>query len=149
MTASLRPYTASDRPACLALFDSNVPAFFAVHERAEFADHLDQMAPEPAPFLVVAFQGQPIACGGLSLQGDGAASLSWGMVGRDWQGRGMGTLLTKARLDLARSSGITRLTLATSQHTAAFYARFGFVVEAITPDGFAPGLDRVDMALDL
>lgn len=33
----IRPYAPEDRAACLALFDSNVPNFFAPHERAEFA----------------------------------------------------------------------------------------------------------------
>ena len=33
----LRPYTPTDAPACLLLFDSNVPRYFAPHERQDFA----------------------------------------------------------------------------------------------------------------
>ena len=56
--------------------------------------------------------------------------------------------LTEARLALARTlPGVERLILSTSQHTQGFYAGFGFAVTAHTPDGFGPGLDRVDMAL--
>lgn len=44
---------------------------------------------------------------------------------------------------------MTRIELDTSQHTQAFYARFGFTVERVVVNGYGPGLDRWDMALDL
>ncbi|WP_258078827.1 hypothetical protein [Xanthomonas arboricola] len=44
---------------------------------------------------------------------------------------------------------VRRVILDTSQHTRQFYARFGFVVQQVTVDGYAPGLERWDMALDL
>jgi len=49
--AHLRPYTAADRAACLAVFDSNVPASFAPDERAAFAAYLDGAG---ARYLVLA-----------------------------------------------------------------------------------------------
>jgi hypothetical protein len=37
--------------------------------------------------------------------------------------------------------------LGTSQHSKEFFARFGFQTTRVTPDGYAPGLDRYDMTL--
>lgn len=135
--------------ACLAIFDGNVPDYFAAAERAEFVAFLTGLA-VGAPYLVLVRDGQVVACGGLEIEPGGRATLSWGMVDRAVQARGLGTRLTQARLAMARATpGVTELTLATSQHTQGFYARFGFVTTEVTPDGFGPCLDRWDMILRL
>lgn len=73
--------------------------------------------------------------------GNGRQGLSW---------TGTGTSLTLARLELARAiPDIAELIMDTSQHTHGFYEKFGFTVTKVTPDGFAPGLDRWDMTLGL
>ena len=38
-----RPFISEDLPACLSIFDSNVPLFFSPEERAEFNDHLENL----------------------------------------------------------------------------------------------------------
>lgn len=146
-----RPYMAADRAACLAIFDGNVPAYFAPEERAAFADHLDGLPAVGAPYLVLEDRGAVVGCSGLSFAAQGThASLSWGMVDRTRHGGGLGTRLLLARLAMARATpGLTELVLETSQHTRRFYERFGFAVLAVTPDGFGPGLDRCDMILRL
>jgi len=59
-------------------------------------------------------------------------------------------VLTEARIAAARGTpGVARGILNTSQHTQGFYARFGFEAEKVTPDGYAPGIDRWDMVLKL
>ncbi|MFN7092003.1 MAG: GNAT family N-acetyltransferase [Allorhizobium sp.] len=144
-----RPYRHEDFDACLSIFDGNVPGFFSMDERAEFATFLAEVDPETGRYIVLVLDGSVVACGGLSLDPDmGVASLSWGMVDQAFQGRGLGTRLTEERLKLARSSAqIAELVLATSQHTFSFYRRHGFAVVKVTPDGFAPGMDRYDMRL--
>lgn len=146
-----RPFAAGDGTACLALFDGNVPRFFAAEERAEFEAFLAGPALGPDPYLVLDQNGALVGCGGLSrAPGTRRVSLSWGMVDRARQGQGLGRMLTETRLALARTlPGIDTVALNTSQHTQGFYARFGFAVEKITPDGFGPGLDRWDMILRL
>ena len=58
--------------------------------------------------------------------------------------------LIEARLKTARSiPGVTSVRLDTSQHTTAFYARFGFETVSVDRDGYAPGLDRCEMVLRL
>jgi ribosomal protein S18 acetylase RimI-like enzyme len=146
-----RAYRPDDFDACLSIFDGNVPAFFSPDERAEFVQFLQDIEPERAPYIVVTLGGSIVACGGLSLDVSNAvASLSWGMVDRAFHRQGLGTRLTQERLRLARASAtISRLVLATSQHTAGFYQQHGFTVSKITPDGFGAGLDRYDMTLPM
>ena len=40
----LREYAQADKEACLAIFDSNTPPFFAPHEREQFARLLETSA---------------------------------------------------------------------------------------------------------
>ncbi|WOB50325.1 GNAT family N-acetyltransferase [Xanthomonas hydrangeae] len=77
------------------------------------------------------------------------ASLCWGMVHPTLHRQGLGTDLLLARLEALRlTPNIQRVVLDTSQHTQAFYARFGFVAQHVVRDGYGAGLDRWDMALE-
>ncbi|MCW0371770.1 hypothetical protein NB710_002707 [Xanthomonas sacchari] len=147
---TIRRYVIQDHAACLALFDSNVPQFFDRSERAGF-DRFLQHDTGAWHYLVIARAGAVVACGGHALRADGrVASFGWGMVDRRLHRQGLGRALTEARIDACRrSAGVTRIELDTSQHTQAFYARFGFGVERVMTDGYGPGLDRWDMALNL
>jgi ribosomal protein S18 acetylase RimI-like enzyme len=146
-----RAYRSDDFDACLSIFDGNVPAFFSKDERDEFGQFLKDIEPERTPYIVLTLSDCVVACGGLSLDvSNGVASLSWGMVDRTVHRQGLGTRLIQERLKLARASpNVSRLVLATSQHTAGFYRQHGFTVSKIMPDGFAPGLDRYDMTLQV
>jgi len=143
----LRPYAAADRAACLAIFDSNVPAAFAPDERAGFAAYLDGAG---ARYLVLAdadADGAIVGCGGYGLRADGqTAILRWGMVLATQHRRGLGRQLTLARLRLAVADhAIARVVLYTTGQTAGFYRRFGFRDTAVLADQYGPGLDRHTM----
>jgi ribosomal protein S18 acetylase RimI-like enzyme len=146
-----RPYNPDDFSACLSIFDSNVPTFFAPEERAEFCDFLNEINLTVTPYLVFTRNGLVVACGGLTIEaGARRVSLSWGMISRALHRQGLGTRLAQDRLVLARSlPGIGMMVLATSQHTYGFYEGLGFTVSKMTPDGFGAGLDRYDMELHL
>ncbi|RMC34713.1 GNAT family N-acetyltransferase [Paracoccus alkanivorans] len=148
---SSRPYDADDFSACLAIFDSNLPTYFAPEERAQFCEFLENLGIRGRTYLVLTGNGSVVACGGLLAdEVQGRASLEWGMVDHALHGQGLGTGLMQARLALANSiPGIAELTIETSQHSRGFYERFGFTLSRITPDGFGPGLDRWSMALRL
>jgi GNAT superfamily N-acetyltransferase len=82
--------------------------------------------------------------------GSDTVDLCWDMVARSLHGEGLGRLLVEERLARIRADGTVRaVTLNTSQRTVGFYEAFGFVVERVVPDGYAPGLDRCDMRLVL
>lgn len=48
-----RPFISEDRLACLSIFDSNVPPFFAPEERVEFCDHLENLDAIKTPYVVL------------------------------------------------------------------------------------------------
>lgn len=146
-----RPCLPDDFSACLAIFDSNMPTFFAPEERPLFCGFLQNLDVKGRTYLVLTRKNTVIACGGLLVdEVTGQASLEWGMVQHGLHGQGLGAKLTKARLALARAvPGIVELTIETSQHSRGFYERLGFTVSKIIPDGFGPGLDRWDMTLPL
>ena len=145
-----RPYAPSDLAACLAIFDSNVPTYFAQGERAEFQDFLRGLDPLSSPYLVLLRDGRIVACGGVLADDAHQASFAWGMVDRELHRQGLGRQLALARLAQARRMpSITRLRLSTSQRTAGFYEAMGFSTTGVTPDGFAAGLDRYDIVMRL
>ncbi|SFI41084.1 GNAT family N-acetyltransferase [Albimonas pacifica] len=143
---ALRPYAPADRAACLAIFDACTPRFFDPSERPAFTAWLD--APPPgADHLVIAREGDVLACGGWMREGE-AAVLCWGMVAPALHRQGLGRRLTLARLAaMRRAPGVALLKLDTTPASRGFYAGLGFEVVAVTPDGYGPGLDRVDMTL--
>lgn len=145
----LRSYQALDDADCLAVFDSNVPTFFAPHERAEFAEFLAQST-DPY-FVVVDAQGQVIGCGGYYIMHErAAAGLTWGMVYNHRHRQGVGRFLLIARLQrICQEPAVTHVLINTSQHSYGFFAKVGFVVEAIVENGFAEGLDEYKMRLHL
>jgi len=144
--AHLRPYTAADRAACLAIFDSNIPGFFAPDERAGFAAYLDGAG---ARYLVLAdADGAIVGCGGFGIRADGTtAILRWRMVLATHHRRGLGRQLTLARLRLAVADrAIARVVLYTTGQTADFYRRLGFRDTAVLAEHYGPGLDQHAMA---
>ncbi len=151
MHLAARPYTLDDYEACMALFESNVPKYFAQHERSDFIQCLDAVDPVDRPYLVLIENNLVRACGGLIIESQRQkARMAWGMVDSNFHNQGLGTILTEARIELACSHHeVIELGLETSQHTYGFYESFGFQTVGITPNGFADGLDRYDMVLKI
>ena len=144
-----RPYSASDKEACLRIFDSNTPQTFLPSERETFAKYLEKHA---EGYLVIEGEkGMPVACGGhvIGLDG-GAASLCWGMVHKDWRGKGLGRFLLTNRLStLAKIPKMKLIRLDTSQQSVEFFEKRGFKTYRITENHYGPGLDRHEMYLIL
>ena len=142
----LRAYTPADLPACLALFDSNVPQYFAPHERPEFEAFLQ---PVLAGYLVAEQAGRIVACGGWYARGD-EARLCWGLVARGLHGQGVGRALLDARMQAVRDApGVRAVSITTSQLSEGFFVKHGFEVTEREVDGLAPGLDRVEARREL
>jgi GNAT superfamily N-acetyltransferase len=140
------PYDSCMRDGCLRIFDLNVPAFFAGKERVLFEEYLDGHS---GSYLAIVFEGGIAACGGFFvLPEERIAGLSWGMVRPDCQHMGVGRRLLLTRLlAVTARSRVDRVILDTSQNAQGFFGHFGFVQTRTTPDGLAPGLDRVEMTL--
>lgn len=150
LPVTLRPWRLEDRAAGLALFDSNVPRFFAAKERQDFIDFIDDLR---GPYFVLEdAAGEAMGCGGFqgADRDPSVVVLCWGMVRGDRHRAGLGARLLTERLDRIAADPVHRLvTIETSQHSRGFFARHGFVETKHVPDGFAPGMDLVEMALDL
>ncbi len=142
---NLRPYRAEDQSDCLAIFDSNVPKYFSPQERPLFEAFLAAL---PGPYLVIADdEGLIQGCGGFAVTA-GEGSMCWGMIGKPWHGRGLGTRLLQARIEqLQADPAVHSIRLDTSQHTRAFYERLGFQQTGFKEHGYAPDLHRIDMTL--
>lgn len=145
----LRNYQTKDQESCLALFDSNVPHFFAPHERTEFAEFL--MTSTDPYFVVADDQGYIIGCGGYYVNRErAAAGLTWGMVNSRLHRQGVGRFLLLVRLrHISQEADVRSVFINTSQHSHGFFAKVGFVVESIVENGFAPGLHEYKMILPL
>jgi GNAT superfamily N-acetyltransferase len=146
---TIRPYAPSDAPACLALFDGNTPEYFAPAERGEFAAYL--AAPGGGVLVAEAPGAGVVGVGGYYLRASGGplpeGGLAWGMVARAWHRRGVGRALLRARLDALWRQGAGAASVRTSQHSRGFFERAGFAAARVVPNGFAPGIDLVELRL--
>ncbi len=152
-----RPYTASDREACLAAFKSNMPKFFALSELPDFEKWLDEQESRMTTvqdhsreqYYVALQNDHVVGCGGYFIEPDySKAIMTWGLVHNALHKQGLGKELFLHRLAVIRSiCPACTVTLDTSQHSYPFFQKLGFVVTKITPNFFAPGIDRYDMLL--
>jgi len=120
-----RPYTATDREHCLALFDANAPLHFGLNERPEFAAYLDA---GPEHFRVIDEGGTLLACGGIETYPErGEAEFRWVMAAPAAQGRGLGKRLMLESADyLRRETSIRCILVYTTPASAGFFRKLGF-----------------------
>lgn len=146
MLASFRNYSSADRDVCLAIFDANCPSFFAPNEREDYVSYLDA---GPEGYEVCELDGRLVAAFGLVPVDGRGCSLNWIMLHPDSQGAGIGSAIMQRVIALGRKSGFGVMEIAASHKSAPFFARFGGIAIEHTADGWGPGMDRVDMVLEL
>ncbi len=143
----IRSYSRQDRQGCLDILDENTPEYFISSDRNSLDEFLAEL---PGPYFVGEEQGSVIACGGWAMESGDVAVLTWGMVRRALHRRGIGRSMLRFRLDaIGREHRVSLVRLHTAQLARGFFAREGFRVVNVVPDGFGPGLDRVTMELEL
>ncbi|HKP71210.1 MAG TPA: GNAT family N-acetyltransferase [Pyrinomonadaceae bacterium] len=142
----LRPYGNNDLEDVVAIFRSNIPKYFGPIEEPGLRDFL---AIRTEDYFVGEVNGEIVAAGGIALNEDQTVSLCWGMVRQDHLGTGLGRKLTEFRVQMSiEKHGKLPLVISTSQHTQAFYEKFGFRLTEHEPNGFGPGIDTCKMRLD-
>ncbi|HBJ86839.1 MAG TPA: hypothetical protein DDZ88_23880 [Verrucomicrobiales bacterium] len=137
----IREFHEDDLEACLDIHRSNEPDYLepgGIHGFVEF------LARGTSYYLVIEHDGKIIACGGLELAGDsGHATLVYGLVHRQFHGRGFGTTLLAARLSLLEHEGdAVPVWVSTSLAAVSFFGRFGFTLHSVTPDPVGPERDQ-------
>lgn len=141
--ASFRPFEAADRDTCLAIFDENCPEFFAPKERAAFVAFLERSADD---YCVCLMNGKVAGGYGLCLEGKGVMSLRWILIAKSAQRHGIGHVIMTRTLGGVKKLK-AKLAIAASQKSAPYFAKFGAKEIKMTPDGWGPGMHRVDMEL--
>jgi len=141
---SFRSYQARDRATLLGLFDANCPAFFAPNERADYEIFLDTTS---ADYEVCLLADLVVGAYGLRPEPDNGLALRWILLAPQYQGHGLGSAMMARVLTRARDNGADYLYIGASHKSAPFFARFGARETATIPNGWGPGMHRVDMTL--
>ncbi|TNE54958.1 MAG: N-acetyltransferase [Bacteroidetes bacterium] len=144
MQESIRPYQSTDREQLLELLRLNTPTYFAPEEEADFIEYLEQHLEE---YFVVEGAGKIVGCGGINyLKNNTEARISWDMIHPDFQGKGLGSRLTRHRIDcILEHPKVRVIVVRTTQLVYPFYQKSGFVLIKTEPDYWAPGFDLYHM----
>ena len=111
----IRPYSNSDRDACLTCCDP------ALH--SEFGHFLNV----PGTYFVMEHDYRIVGCGGFSLDSPTSASLRWGMIHADFRRMGLGRFLLMYRMkEIGRVGSVATVTVSPAPEFAAFSEREGF-----------------------
>lgn len=142
---NIRLYENADKEQVLDLFRLNVPRYFAAQEEADLDNYLDKYLEY---HYVMEADGMIVGNGGFNLFNDGStASLSWGFFHPQYQGKGLGTLLTRFRIQqIKERNNVKEIEVRTSQYTYKFYERFGLQIREVIKDYWGDGLDLYHMA---
>lgn len=117
----VRLWKAEDTDTCLEIYRLNAPGRFPAEVEQEFGETLKR---NDDSMLVIEHQGCVVACGGTSLTGT-CATLSYGLIHPEFQGRGIGRLLLLSRL--ARLHGPPMIVLIYAvEASIGYYERYGF-----------------------
>lgn len=141
---SIRPYNPADKAALLRLMDLNTPDYFAVSEKDDFQNYLEQ---EIELYFVITSQNQIVGCGGINCENEKTIGIiSWDIIHPDFQGKGFGKKLLQHRISkLKLIPLVQKIIVRTSQSTFKFYQKQGFELLEIIPDYWAEGFDLYAM----
>jgi len=147
----IKKYSTSDYDQCVNIFKSNIPEYFAKDELSDFQDYIKNISKTKDgwtdSFYILKRDKKLVGCAGLGLnKSKKIATLSWGMVDKNYHRNGIGTQLTNYRLNLLQSYKLDlKIRLDTSQHSYLFYEKFGFKIEDIEKDGYEKGMHKYNM----
>lgn len=150
----IRPYTPSDKEACMLAFKTNVPKYFTLQEVSDFEWFLDKLADstqeDNPPYFVLIENEKIIGCGGYGKKlGDTTSdniTFIWGLVHNDYHKQGYGKALFLFRLEkIKKHFPSNPIILDTSQHSYGFFEKLGFKTVKITENFYTKGMHRYDM----
>lgn len=144
----IRPYKPSDKTSLIKLIRLNTPKYFAPSEEDWFSDFLDK---EVEDYFVIENNNNIVGCGGVNYEkGENIAVLSWGMIHPNHHKQGLGSFLTKHRINHVKTvCSAKRIIVRTSQHTYGFYLKMGFTLTKTKENHWGPGLDLYYMEMSL
>lgn len=145
---TIRRYQDSDKNRILELLRLNTPRYFSPNEEKDLVYYLENHA---ANHYVIAIDDVVLGCGGFNLNEDSkTACISWDIFHPDYQGHGLGTALTRFRIEkIKENKEITTLSVRTSQLVYKFYEKFGLELREIVKDYWDEGFDLYQMDRDI
>lgn len=142
----IRKYQVADLPHVIKVFRQNTPQYFAEEEQTDLEHFLDRNGDN---YWLIEQEGVIAGCGGIVFSEDGQVGrIAWDFFSPNFQGKGLGRKLTEFRLaEIRKNNSVNRIIVRTSQLAYNFYAKFGFEIDKIEKDYWAPGLDLYDMQM--
>lgn len=147
-TAIIRPYSPSDKEAVLHLLRLNTPTYFAPSEEADLIDYLHR---ELELYFVLELNREVVGCGGINFADHKThGRISWDIFHPAHQGKGLGSQLTRFRINrLKEMESIRLISVRTSQLAFPFYEKLGFELKESVKDYWAPGFDMYRMEISV
>jgi ribosomal protein S18 acetylase RimI-like enzyme len=146
---TIREYAANDRENVLRLLRLNTPQYFASSEEKDLEYYLDNHADH---YFVIESGGEVLGCGGFNFSDDRTVGkISWDIFHPDHQGKGLGSALTRYRIErLKEYDSLRIISVRTSQVAFKFYEKFGFRLREVVKDYWAEGFDlyRMDFPVE-
>lgn len=143
----IRIYSHHDKEKIIHLIQLNTPQYFAAEEEKELVFYLDNFSQQ---FYLIEKNDEILACGGINAvsENPNKMRLSWDIVHPMWQGKGIGTELTKFRIDrIKKIPNISTIEVRTSQLVESYYQKFGFKTVEIIKDYWAKSFDLYRMEM--
>lgn len=144
----IRGYHPTDLAAVIAIFQENTPDFFAPEEQVDLENFLNVNG---SNYWLIEEEGEIAGCGGIVFSDDRSEGrIAWDFFAPKFQGKGLGRRLTEFRLaQIGKEPKVRRIVVHTSQLAHGFYAKFGFSIEMIEKDYWAPGLHLYAMQMKI
>ena len=145
----IRKYKEKDKLDLIRLLRLNTPNFFSPSEEKDFVDYLNEHSED---YYVIEESNEIIGAGGFNSGFDNGATMriSWDMIHPQKQGKGIGTKLTKFRIDkIKKNSQINKIVVRTTQLVYGFYEKIGFQLEKVEKDFWAVGFDLYEMKIEI
>ncbi len=142
----IRFYHPNDQTELLQLLTLNTPKYFSPEERDDLVDYLNHHIEQ---YFVLELHGKIVGAGGINFSEDRRiGKISWDLFHPAYQGKGLGSQLTRFRIELLQNlEHIETISVRTSQVAYLFYQKMGFVLLEILPDYWAKGFDLYRMEL--
>lgn len=146
MDVVFRAYRTADKAHCLALFDENCPAYFAVNERNDYLDFLNS---DIDGYELCLVEQNIVGAFGVHRDGNNTARLHWILLKTTVQGRGIGSVVMRRVIQRSKALSANKVLIATSDKAFLFFESHGATVISEAKNGWGPGMHRLDMELRL
>lgn len=143
----IREYNQKDKDAVIEILRLNTPAYFSPDEEEDLKHYLEE---EIEHYYVIEIDNNVVACGGFNLLDGGIrAALSWDIIHPGYQGKGLGTNLTKFRIQRIKEiETVKTISVRTSQFVYPFYEKCGLILREVKKDFWAEGYDMYFLSND-